>query len=309
VSLSFSIILPSYQQKAFLGAALASLQEQHFDRLELLIQDGGSTDGSLELIQQFLSTCPFTAHLSSGKDGGQAAAINQGLRQARGDILSFLNSDDVLYPGTLTKVATLFAQDPDLDMVYGRGDYLDAEGRFLTPYPVKPWSREVLLEECFICQPACFWRARLLDKIGVFDETLLGAFDYDYWLRAASVAKVTFLDEVLAGSRCHPEAKTFRFRRQLIEECCQVQAKHCGGHVSLPNLRERASVLAGSHLTHPLPTWLSQLVYYTRYLFYMLWSLPQTKDFFHRAYWQGFFPSYTIALKKAQNPLSRIPLS
>lgn len=306
VSFLFSVIMPSYQQRPYLPAALDSLDNQGQVSLELLIQDGGSTDGSVEFLQKIIPNKNYAVSLESREDNGQAAAVNTGLRKARGDFFCFLNSDDLLYPNALSKVAAYFEQHPDVDLVYGRADFLDSNGRVLRPYPVEPWNPERLREKCIICQPACFWRADLMKKAGYFDETLFGAFDYDYWLRAASRGKFAFLDEILAGSRCHIEAKTFKYRERMILESCLIQARHNKGITSLANIRELAIVKSISGLNPCLPHLLSRGLFYLRYAFYMFALGSKTSEFLRPAFWQCFFPSYSTALKLEQNPMSRV---
>jgi len=306
VPLFFSIIIPCFQQQPFLAETLTSLKYQSQAGFEVIIQDGGSTDGSLELLQEFIQSCPYPVHLESQTDGGQAAAINLGLAKARGDILCYLNSDDILYPGTLEKVAAIFEKHPDVDLVYGCGDYLDENGRYLRPYPVQKWDLEALQEKCFICQPACFWRAGLTQKIGLFDKSLLGSFDYDYWLRVASVGRVYFLNEPLAGSRCHPGAKTFKYRKQLIEESCLVQARYNKGLISPRNAHELACVHAEQCLNWRLPRFLHRPVFYLRFFQRMLELAPKTRGFLRPGSWKHFLPSYANSQKIVSDPLFRV---
>lgn len=298
--------MPSYQQRAYLPFALRSLEQQRPSQYELIVQDGGSTDGSLELLRDFASQASHPVHIRSGKDGGQAAAINTGMRAARGDILAFLNSDDVFYPGVLPKVQAVFEKFPDVDFVYGRGDYIDAQGGVLRPYPVEPWSYRKLLERCTICQPACFWRRRVLEKVGYFDETLFGTFDYDYWLRISQTVEVRFIDEILAGSRCHDEAKSFRDRRRMIEESCQIQARYDGGKISLRSARELACVRAEARLKPGLHPLISAGAFYLTFLVFMFIYGSRTRNFLRGAFWKTFFPSHADALKFKRDPVLRV---
>jgi glycosyltransferase involved in cell wall biosynthesis len=300
--------MPSYEQRAYLEASLACLEHQGSTRLELIIQDGGSQDGSVDLLQKLIPQKKYPIQFESKKDKGQAAAVNLGMAKAKGDILCFLNSDDLLYPGALPRVEAYFEQHPEVDLVYGRADFLTQTGEVIKPYPVEPWSRSSLMERCIICQPACFWRARLLEKVGPFDESFFGTFDYEYWLRASSVATFGFLDQTLAGSRCHVEAKTFKHRKKMIEESCEIQARHNQGITSLAHIQELCIINALNHtqVSSPSPSTYSQYLFYLRHAFYLWKNGSKTKEFLRPEFWKCFFPSYHAALRLEKNPLARI---
>lgn len=112
------------------------------------MRDGGSTDGSVAILERYADRVPFVPE----KDGGQADAINRGFRTATGEVMGWLNSDDVLLPGALKAVGEAFAKDPELVLVYGRAVYVDAEGKRLAPYLTAPWSRSV-------SRTSAFWRS------------------------------------------------------------------------------------------------------------------------------------------------------
>jgi len=297
--------MPCYQQAAFLPAALDSLTAQLPASFELIVQDGGSTDGSVDILSGFAARAPFPVRWESGPDGGQAAALNSGLRKASGSLLGCVNSDDLLRPGTMAAVADAFATHPEAGFVFGRADFLDAGGRFLAPYHVGPWSMDALLERCTICQPACFWRRSVLERIGYFDETLYGSFDYDYWLRAAPSTPAVFLDRVLAAAHCHDSAKTFRDRIRLLEEACLLQERHGGGKISPANAHELASLRAGTHLLRPWPRWLARVVFDLRFFVHLLPLAPRIRGF-PRLGWRYLNPDFRHSEKLARNPLSRV---
>ena len=165
----------------------------------------------------------------SKPDRGQAHAINRGLRNATGDIFAYLNSDDVYYPGTLRRVAEYFAANPDCLVLYGNADHLDPAGKVLSPYPVEGWNYSRLQKNCFICQPATFWRRELTERFGRFDESLHFAMDYDFWMRVGREVRFHRLSgPPLAGSRLHPAAKTVSQRPAVHEEILQVVLRHRG---------------------------------------------------------------------------------
>ena len=167
----------------------------------------------------------------SEKDRGQADAINRGLSKATGEIFGYLNSDDVLLPGALEAVGEAFASDPDLAFVWGRASYLDEAGRVVSPYLVKPDALERLADACFIAQPAAFFRRKVWEEIGPFDESLHHTMDYDYWLRIAPrypASRTRFLDRELAGCRMHGEAKTVAGWDRALDEIFALVKKHTG---------------------------------------------------------------------------------
>lgn len=223
-----SIVIPTLDQAPFLPATLESLRAQRYEPLELFVQDGGSTDGTIEILEA--SGIPFV----SQSDRGQADAINRGLRRARGEILAYLNSDDLLLPGALDAVAEAFA-DPKVRFVYGRAIYVDEAGRTVGPYLTRPWDPERLADLCYIAQPAAFWRRSLWRDVGEFDETLHHTMDYDYWLRVAErVAphEVVHLDRELAAARLHAGAKTMAGWDRALEEILDLVRRR-RGYVSL----------------------------------------------------------------------------
>jgi glycosyltransferase involved in cell wall biosynthesis len=239
-----SLVVPSYQQAPFLAATLDTILQQDYLPSEVLIEDGGSTDGSVAIIERYALQYPELIRYRSGHDGGQVQAINLGLAKASGEICAYLNSDDLLAPGALARVADYFANHPEAHLLYGQADYVDQAGQLLKPYPVKPWNRERLRATCFICQPACFWRRAVYTTLGPFDERYQCAFDYEYWLRALSHYPFHFLPEKLAFSRAHTDAKSFAQKRQSVEETWRVQQEKFPRNVPFLWLRKLAVVRA-----------------------------------------------------------------
>ena len=225
-----SVITPSYQQGAFIERTLASVwlqREEMGELVEHIVMDGGSTDGTKEILQQWTDRLDFV----SAPDGGQTAAINAGIIRSRGEIIAYLNSDDVYYPGALAAVLAAFDRNPQIDVLYGDADHIDADDRLLAPYPTEEWSFRRLKQVSFLCQPAVFIRRRLMDRIGLFDEQLDNCMDYEYWLRAAmNGAHFVHLPIRLAASRLHCGTKTFRqpkavhgeINRMLKKRLCVV---------------------------------------------------------------------------------------
>ena len=177
-----TIVTPSYNQGRFIEETILSVLNQDYPRIEYIIMDGGSTDQTLDILRKY--TGRLTWH--SEKDNGQSDAINKGLRLAKGEILAYLNSDDTYLPGAITRaVRYLTAKNPDSPLVYGEGYHITAEGTIIERYPTEPFDFQHLAETCFICQPTTFWKRDVMETIGLFDENLHYAMDYDYWIRVA----------------------------------------------------------------------------------------------------------------------------
>jgi glycosyltransferase involved in cell wall biosynthesis len=204
-----SIVTPSLQQGQFIERTLDSVWRQSrgglAGQIEHIVMDGGSTDGTAAILERWRDRISY----SSGPDGGQSAAINAGLAMAGGEILAYLNSDDIYYEGAIAAAVAAFDADPSVDVVYGEGDLIDCDDRFIDRYPTEGWSLERLKLLCFLCQPAVFFRRRVLEQFGPFDATLNYCMDYEYWLRiAARGARFAHIPVTLAASRIHPATKT-----------------------------------------------------------------------------------------------------
>jgi glycosyltransferase involved in cell wall biosynthesis len=172
--------MPSLDQGEFLEAALRSVLLQDGPEVELIVVDGGSRDGSVEVLEKY---DPWLSRWTSEPDRGQAHAINKGLARATGDVLGWLNSDDLLLPGALDRIATAFARRSDLSVVCGFRKVLDAGGAF-----VRNWVRDLptahyLRHYCCVAQETVYWRRQVLERLGPLDESFHYALDYDYWLR------------------------------------------------------------------------------------------------------------------------------
>ncbi|HEV7488755.1 MAG TPA: glycosyltransferase family 2 protein [Thermoanaerobaculia bacterium] len=221
-----SIVTPSYQQARFIERTLESVSRQGGD-IEHIVMDGGSTDGTVAILERWRDRISF----SSGRDGGQTAAINAGIARARGEILGYLNSDDVYYEGAVAAAVEAFERDPDADVVYGDAVHIDADDRIVGAYPTEEWSMERLKLVCFLCQPAVFFRRRVIKRFGPFDARLHYCMDYEYWLRLGMRgARFVHIPARLAGSRVHAATKT---RTRPAEACTETNGmlRETIGHV------------------------------------------------------------------------------
>jgi glycosyltransferase involved in cell wall biosynthesis len=219
----FSIVTPSLNQAAYLGRTIESVlgQQGDFD-LEYLVLDGGSTDGSAEVLRRYEGRLAYKIE----KDRGQSDAINKGLRQVTGDLVGWVNSDDLLYPGALARVAAAFAARPDAQWLHGGCEIVDEDDRpirrWVTAYKdfrCRHYSRRALLVENFVSQMTVFWRRPAMEKVGYLDTSLRYSFDYEYWLRLSALGDPLYLPERLAAFRWYTSSKSgANFERQFGED-------------------------------------------------------------------------------------------
>jgi glycosyltransferase involved in cell wall biosynthesis len=208
-----SIVMPCYQQVAFLEEAVRSVLDQHDVQVELLVMDPGSTDGSRELLLRLREEYGERLVLHFMPDNGQSDAVNRGMALARGKVLGWLNSDDRLRPGALAKAVEMF-QTPEPAWLYGRAGVIDGAGRPSSGLVVryknwraKRFSAFKLLTENFIPQMAVFWNRPLWERAGGLDLAKHLDMDYDLWLRFARVTSPMVLTDELADFRVHGAAQ------------------------------------------------------------------------------------------------------
>lgn len=211
-----SIVMPCYQQAAFLEEAVRSVLDQKGTDVELLVMDPGSTDGSRELLLNLREEYGKRLVLCFESDTGQSDAVNRGMARAGGRILGWLNSDDRLRPGALLKVRQ-WLDSPEPRWVYGRAGMIDGRGKNCASFIVwyKNWrgrrfSRLKLLTEDFIPQMAVFWNRAIWELTGTLDVNRHLDMDYDLWLRFAKKTEPLVLRDYLADFRVHGQAKGSR---------------------------------------------------------------------------------------------------
>jgi glycosyltransferase involved in cell wall biosynthesis len=220
-----SIVTPSYNQGQFIERTLLSVANQTGVEIEHVVFDGGSTDNTVEILKRFSPPVVWV----SKKDKGQTDAVNQGIRVTDGEIIGWLNSDDVYYPGIIARVVDYFNAHPEIDVVYGMADHIDQEDHAFESYPSEPWDLERLKDTCFICQPAVFFRRRIVQAHGILDESLNYCMDYEYWLRLGKAGvRFAYLKEKLAGSRLYAENKTLGARVKVHKEINDMFKKLLG---------------------------------------------------------------------------------
>jgi len=222
--LNFAIVLPNLNQSRFLTTALESLRHQSVP-FHLAVMDAGSTDGFDEAIHSYAD---IITYLRSEPDKGQASAIQEGMGVVSGDIVAWLNADDYYFPGTLDRVAEHFANNPDVDVVYGDAVHVTADGLFISYFPaIQKFREKDLWHSCFICQPACFVRRSAYEEAGKINTALRYTMDWDLWCRLSqSGAKFKYVHELLACVRYYPGTKTLSCDSRRYSEIWRIGRKY-----------------------------------------------------------------------------------
>lgn len=219
-----SIVTPSFNQGRFIRETIESVLGQDYPSIEYLVMDGGSTDETVKILQEYGDRLTWV----SERDGGQAAAINKGWRRARGSVLAYLNSDDTYAPGAVGRAVAALDQHAAAGAVYGDGCHVDEAGNILQRYPTEPFDMARLEETCFICQPTVFLRRETVERVGYLDESLRYCMDYDLWIRIGRVAQLVYIPYHLANTRLHADAKTVGQRAQFHTEILRMVQRHFG---------------------------------------------------------------------------------
>lgn len=231
-----SIITPSYNQGHFITQTIDSVLSQGYPNLEYWVIDGGSTDETVKILKSYGRKLQWV----SEKDRGQTHAINKGLERAKGEVLAYLNSDDIYYPGTLEKVGRYFADHQDTHWLTGSYEIIDQDGKPLSKQSLVKKYKDFLLPyysyflikatNSIIPQPSTFWSREAYTKIGPFTEKLRYCMDYDYWLRLGKYYHLHRISEILSGFRVHQDSKsTTGYHRQFAEELEVLKAN--GGNL------------------------------------------------------------------------------
>jgi glycosyltransferase involved in cell wall biosynthesis len=232
-----SVVTPSYNQAAFLRKTLDSVLEQNYPNLEYIVIDGGSTDGSADILREYSS---HLAYWASEPDQGQSHALNKGFSHSTGEIMTWLNSDDVLLPGALRAVGEIFARYPQIQWLTGQPANLDVDDH-LRVTPLKTGRFRALIQRGwyhgrglgFIRQEGTFWRRALWEKVGAsINEARHYAMDDDLWRRFAQHAELATVDMPLAAFRAQPKQKTAQLDRYYAE--AGVKVPHAVRIVMLP---------------------------------------------------------------------------
>lgn len=220
-----SVVTPSYNQAAFLEKTILSVIRQNYPNLEYFIVDGGSTDGSVEIIEKYADQQKYPSPLSwwvSESDSGQAEAINKGFRRAQGEFVTWLNSDDLFLPDTLAQAAAVLEANHQLGFVFGNALTIDPQGGILNGLVFRDWGFKELLRFHIICQPSVIMRREVLERAGYLDQSYHFMLDHHLWLRMARLAPIQHLDCFLSAARQHPSAKNVSQAPKFGEEALRL---------------------------------------------------------------------------------------
>jgi glycosyltransferase involved in cell wall biosynthesis len=225
-----SIVTPSYNQAQFLEGTIRSVLNQDYPHIEYIIVDGGSSDGSLEIIQRCTDDLAWWV---SEPDQGQTDAINKGFAHATGDIFAWLNSDDAYLPGAVSEAVEFIHEHPEIAMVYGDANLIDIEGNVLGRFPARQTDLNHMLRgSVHIPQQTTFFRADLWQKVGPLDPTFYFAMDYDLWVRLAKIAPLIYHPRLWANFRLHGEGKSIVDDDRCYPEMIRVYRREGGGLLS-----------------------------------------------------------------------------
>jgi glycosyltransferase involved in cell wall biosynthesis len=219
-----TIVTPCLNSERFLEQTILSVLEQDYPRIEFIVMDGGSTDGSLGILRKYERRLRW----ESAPDNGTADAVNRGFALGKGEILGFLNADDRYRPNAVSAAVRCLRENPDAAAVYGDAWWIDENDARIGLYPVHNFDRALLERECFICQPASFLRRQSFENTGGLDPAFPLTFDYEFWLRLTRTYPVRRMDATLADSRMHQANKTLGQREGVFRETFQVLKRDCG---------------------------------------------------------------------------------
>ncbi len=225
-----SIVTPSFNQARFLEASIQSVLEQDYPEIEYILVDGGSGDGSLEIIKKYAGRFAWWV---SEPDKGHADALNKGFAHAHGQVFAWLNSDDLYYPGAVAEAVTYLRDRPDAGMVYGDADLTDQDGKVIGRFASRQTDyRRLLRGSVHIPQATTFYRADLWRQLGPLDLNLFFGFDYDLWVRLAKISRLQYLPRRWAAFRLHGEGKSIRADDLCYPDMLRVYERERGRRLS-----------------------------------------------------------------------------
>ena len=226
-----SIVTPSLNMGEYLPGTIQSVLGQDYQNLQYIVMDGGSKDGTRETLHSFRESLEY----ESRQDAGAADALRRGFERCDGEILAYLNADDEYLPGAVSAAVRAFEDHPEVEVVYGDGLWMDRDGAAIGRYPTREFDAGDLGRECFICQPAVFFRRSAYESVGGIDASLEYTYDYDLWLRLAKKPSFLHVNRLLAKSRMYPENKSLGSRRRVFRETIDTVIANTGqagfGHV------------------------------------------------------------------------------
>jgi glycosyltransferase involved in cell wall biosynthesis len=255
-----SIVTPSFNQGLFLGRTITSVLDQNYPKLEYIVQDGASTDGTAQILNRYRSQL---THTESCSDTGQANAINRGFCHASGEVLAWLNSDDILLPGAVSYVVNFLLDHPDIDVVYGHRVMINDQDQEIGRAILPPHDESMLLWADYVPQETLFWRRRIWEKAGGYvDESYHFALDWDLLLRfRAAGARFVRLPRFLAAFRVHAQQKTSsNLHENGQQEMARLRKQIHNRNVSVREIRQHIRVYRLKHCLYDHFYWWKRLL-------------------------------------------------
>jgi glycosyltransferase involved in cell wall biosynthesis len=226
-----SVVVPSYNKARFIKLTLKSIFAQNYENLEVIIQDGGSTDGSLQIIKTFAKKYPII--WESKNDKGQLDAVNKGMRKATGQILTFINADDCYKPGALSVVSKAFIENPNSLWFAGRGIVVNEKGKEIVKtiswyknFLLAHTTYNLLLTTNFLMQPSVFFTKSAYEKYGPFSGTRDFIMEYNFWLKLGHVSMPVVINKNISEFRIEPNTKTKKMFKSLLIEDMKIVKKY-----------------------------------------------------------------------------------
>jgi glycosyltransferase involved in cell wall biosynthesis len=221
-----TIVTPSYNQGHFIAATIESVLSQDYPHIEYIIMDGGSTDSTAEAVRPYQDRLTFV----SEKDRGQTHAINKGLRMAKGEVVAYLNSDDTLLPGAVSRAVAALGRNPEVGAIYGDGFQIDYHGKVKQQFPfTEPfnlWKLTYVLD--YILQQSVFFRRACVEEVGWFNEDLHFGMDWDILVRLGKRYGLVYVPETFGCLREYDEAKSFAGGARRFAELSRLLRSQTG---------------------------------------------------------------------------------
>lgn len=249
--MKISIVTCSYNQARFVEETLRSVRFQEYRNCEHILIDGGSTDGSLDIIRKYEDQFSYCV---SEPDGGHTRGLIKGFAHATGDILCWLNSDDLFEPWTLREVAQFFTAHPEANVVYGDSQWITAEGEPIKPKKEHAFNRFIWTYDYnFIPQPSTFWRRSLYDEVGGLDPSFQLAMDADLWIRFADRTPLHHVRRPWSKMRLYAEQRNQKLRARSDEEDRLMRRRYIGAEPAW-SLRTKWMAAKGTRIAWKLAT-------------------------------------------------------
>jgi glycosyltransferase involved in cell wall biosynthesis len=220
-----SVITPSFNQGHFIKRTIDSVLQQSYNNIEYIVIDGGSKDETIEILKSYGDKLKWV----SEPDKGQSDALNKGLALAQGQIIGWLNSDDLYLPDAIKIAVSSLTENPEFELIYGKGYIIDVNNNITRTCPnIIPFSPDALAACCILCQPSTFFTKSLVDKVGGLNQDLHYCMDYDLWVRMSKVTKFLYLPVYFSCFRMYQDNKTSSKNFEFVHEILMTVKKHYG---------------------------------------------------------------------------------